>query len=252
MYPSWDSIHPTEGYRIPAVEYWRGLYSKWWALGADGVHVFNLGTVPPVSAGISARQPGSPFNSADAYSPILREIGDPEAMRFKDKVFFVERRTGMHGKQISGDPENWTTPRHMFFLTCMLAPLPVPLANDGRADTLLTLKVTDDVNTHQRRVEAINLKILLSYPTTESHDLKQFEVRINNLLLGDGRTEEFVRRPGAPIVLSGALHGWLTYPVKPDQIALGDNLVGVRVIDRPHDSPGQIVLEKLELHVQYR
>ena len=147
VYPSWDPIHPTEGYRIPEVEYWRGLYSKWWALGADGVHVFNLGTVPAVPTGISARQPGSAFNSTDAYSPILREIGDPEVMRFKDKVFFVERRTGMHGKQITGDPENWTTPRHMFFLTCMLAPLPVPLANDGRADTLLTLKVTDDVNT---------------------------------------------------------------------------------------------------------
>ena len=252
VYPSWDPIHPTDGYRVPAVEYWRGIYSKWWSLGADGVHVFNLGTVPAEPAGISARQPGSSFNSTDAYSPILREIGDPEVMRFKDKVFFVDRRSGMHGKQISGDLENWSTPRHMFFLTCMLAPLPVPLANDGRADTLLTLKVTDDVNTHRRRVKAINLKILLSDSTTEIDDPKQFEVRINNLLLGDGQTREFVRRASSPIVLSGALGGWLTYPVNPDQIASGNNLVGVRVIDRSQDSPDEIVIEKLELHVQYR
>ena len=251
VYPSWDPIHPTEGYRVPEIEYWRGLYSKWWALGADGVHVFNLGTVPAVPAGISARQPGSSFNSTDAYSPILREIGDPEVMRFKDKVFFVERRTGMHGQKLTGDPENWTTPRHMYFLTYMLAPLPVPLANDGRADTLLTLTVTDDVHAHQRRVEAINLKILLSDSATESHDPTKFEVRINNLLLGDGQTEKFVRRGSSPIVLSGAVGGWLTYPVKPDQVAVGDNLVGIRVIDRAHDSLGQTVIEKLELHVKY-
>ena len=36
-----------------------------------------------------------------------------------------------------------------------------------------------------------------------------------------------------------------------DQVAVGDNLVGIRVIDRAHDSPGQTVIEKLELHVKY-
>lgn len=225
VYPSWDPIHPTEGYRVPSVEYWRGLYSKWWALGADGVHVFNLGTVH-----------AAPFNSTDAYSPLLREIGDPKGMRFKDKVFFVERRTGMHGARITGDPDNWTTPRHMYFLTCMLAPLPAPLANDGRADTLLTLKVTDNVNTHQERIKAITLRMLLSGPTTNSPAPKQFEVRINNLLLGDGQAQD----------------GWLTYSVKPIQTALGDNLVGVRLVDRTHEGPDQILIEKLELHVKYR
>jgi hypothetical protein len=127
--------------------------------------------------------------------------------------------------------------------------------SNGPSTTISPVQLTKshiEASDRQRRIEAINLKILSSYSTTEIHDPKQFEVRINNLLLGDGQTEEFVRRPGLPIVLSGALRGWLTCPVKPDQVALGDNIVGVRVIDRLHDSPGQIVIEKLELHVQCR
>ena len=263
LYPSWDPIHPTDGYREPPIEYWRGLYSKWWALGADGAHIRNLGTVSAGYVGISDRKPGTPFNSTDAYSPLLREIGDPEKMRFKDKAFIVERRSGSQGPAITGDPNAWVTPRHMYFETCMLAPLPAKLENDGKADTLLTVTVTDDLNVEVERVKDVTLRMLLSDPTAESlpanarliashmwtytsHPVKnsppakgiekQMEVRINNLLLEAPRVES----------------GWLVWEVQPRQLALGDNLVGVRVINRPSELRDPIAIEKLELHVKFR
>ena len=46
-------------------------------------------------------------------------------------------------------------------------------------------------------------------------------------------------------------HGWLVYPVQPQVVALGENLVGLRVIGVRAASGDEIVLEKLELHVKY-
>ena len=39
---------------------------------------------------------------------------------------------------------------------------------------------------------------------------------------------------------------------KPDQLALGKNLVGVRVADRPDTAREEILIEKLELLVRYK
>ena len=239
IYPSWDPIHPTEGYRQLPIEYWRGLYSKWWAQGADGIHVFNVGPGDTLSAA-----PGFPL--AETFLPthyrLPGEIGSPEIMRYRDTVFFVERRSGMHGKKITGDPYDWETPRHMYFMTYMLASLPTLLSNEGKVDTLLKLTVTDDVNSAADRLEALRLRLLLSapqaeklpdhrrlkparlstYPPQEAVNQppalgieKNIEVRVNNLLLGEASTED----------------GWLTFSVRPMQIALGENLIGIRLKD---------------------
>ena len=64
----------------------------------------------------------------------------------------------------------------------------------------------------------------------------QIEVRVNNILL---RT---------PTVLEG----WLVFAVQPKFLAVGDNLVGVRVTERPAEAQHQILIEKLEIHLEYR
>jgi len=63
----------------------------------------------------------------------------------------------------------------------------------------------------------------------------QIEVRLNNQLLQGVRVEE----------------GWLVYPVQPLQLAVGENLVGVRVNSRPPEIGQEILLEKLGLQVRY-
>ncbi len=241
IYASWDPIHPTDAYREPPIEYWRGLYSKWWAQGADGVQVFNV----------------------DHRSPLLPELADPKAMQHHDKVFIVERRSGSHGELITGDPDNWQTPRHMFFMTYMLAPLPAILDPTGKADTLLTLEMTDDVHAGRRLLSRLSLRVLISDPTADdlAEDQRvepaklwtyepltktnqppalgieqRVEARINNIPLG-------------PAAMSG---GWLELPVTADQLAVGDNLIGLRHACHPDGRTEQILIEKVELHVKYK
>ena len=65
---------------------------------------------------------------------------------------------------------------------------------------------------------------------------KEIEVRLNNLLLEAPRVDD----------------GWLVFRVDPVQCAVGDNLVGVRVKSRPPGTSARLLVEKLELHVDYR
>ena len=241
IYPSWDRYHPNEGYREPPIAYWRGLYSKWWELGADGVHTFNL--------------------SPD--SPILAEIGDREGMRYRDKVFIVARRTGSHGDKITGNPNDWQTPRHQYFMTYMQAPLAAMADAEGKADTLLTLMVTDDLKKASNRIDGVSLRLLLSDLAAHDRPAEQriapthmwtytghpemnipplqgveqlIEVRINNLLLPTPHVEG----------------GWLIFEVGPRQVTRGDNLIGVRVAGHPDGHRQNIRIEKVELAIDYR
>ena len=64
----------------------------------------------------------------------------------------------------------------------------------------------------------------------------QIELRLNNALLD---------RPTAD-------QGWLVFKAQPGQFAVGNNLIGLRVSERPPDAQGEISVEKLEVHVAYR
>ena len=164
----------------------------------------------------------------------------------------------------------------------MFGQLPAPLDNNGEVDTLLTIAVADDVAANADRVDQITLRLLLSDPEADpplsprkqgeegkisgcNRSLwrpsviptpfrtapaakgieDQIEVRVNNILLG------------TPTVLEG----WLVFAVQPKFLAVGDNLVGVRVTGCGRDVPApmrspdlqhQILIEKLEIHLEYR
>ena len=60
------------------------------------------------------------------------------------------------------NPEDWSTPRWAYFNTNMLAQLPAALDNGGRADTLLTIYVGDDVNEGSERRCEVELRLLLN------------------------------------------------------------------------------------------
>ena len=61
------------------------------------------------------------------------------------------------------------------------------------------------------------------------------EIRLNNLRLGPPTIQD----------------GWLVYPARPEQFAVGENLVGVR-LSRGTPGPQPVQIEKLEAHVRYR
>jgi len=127
---------------------------------------------------------------------------------------------------------------------------------------LLTLSVGDDVNAANDKIEKITLRLGLldpaagDLPAANRHEgvmgsrrhkeipklvtakgiESLIEVRVNNLLLDSPRIEE----------------GWLVFPVDPPQLALGENLIGVRNVKPRPESSTSIIIEKLEVHVDYR
>ena len=270
LYPSWDEHHSSDGYHEAPIEVWRGVYANWWMQGADGAHTFNLIFPPPeLQERFGLKCSWSPHSRErwDVQCRINREIGSSESLRYTDKTFFVQRRGGGHAPAVVPNPEDWHTPTHMYLNTNMFAPLPCALANDGKTDTLLTLKVADDVRTAGDRLSELSLRLALSDPAAErlpeterleriaierfarrtpdrchwntppARGLQsQIEVRMNNILLGP----------------AGVEGGWFVYPVRPSQLAVGDNLLGIRVRHRSPETKESIVVEKLELSVRYR
>ena len=256
-----DDHHSSDGYCAPPIEVLRGVWSNWYHQGADGIQTFNFKYGP---------DPGELH--WPMHQQAFREMGGAEVIRHLDKTFVVQRRGGGHGKIVMPNPEDWSTPRFMYSNTNMLEALPAALDNSGRVDTLLTLNVGDDIPSEADRVADLRLRLLLNDPAAarlpksrkhppvmvrdrlvpervggpgpEPHWTsgmargieKRVEVRINNLNLGTARVEA----------------GGLEFKVKPDQLALGKNLVGVRVADRPAEISEEVLIEKLELMVRYQ
>jgi hypothetical protein len=207
---------------------------------------------------------GAKYRSKDGWKAqcqLNREIGDSKVLRHLDKTFFIQRRGYMDG-HILPRLEEWWTPRYHHFYTNMFEALPTDVPENPPEDRLLTITVGDDVNANTDQIERITLRLALLDPAAK--DLpedernkgvagvrrhippptlytpkgieKQIEVRLNNILLEPAKMQD----------------GWLVFPVRPKQLALGDNLVGVRH-DTSHPADSEpISVEKLELHVDYR
>ena len=265
IYPSWDDHHSSDGYRHPPLEVWRGVCANWWRQGADGMHTFNLMMGSPESEralGIkpAPRHRGGETDGTDLIDQwrtqchVFSEIGSAQTLHRRNKVFFVERRGGGHDAEVIPDPDSWYTPRHMYFQSNMQAPLPVNLLEDGSADTLLELDVADDVNALAQNITETS--VLLAYSievernSTEDRSEKggeaTIEIRINNLRLDDPRPSREVET-----ALNVSFDHWLKYKVPPRYLALGTNLIGIRLREKPTGFQGPVRIEKLELHVVY-
>ena len=262
LYPCIDDHHASDGYQWPPIEVMRGVAANWYQQGADGIETFNFAHATPEG---TDRTVGQMYleKGWGTHRQAYREMGDSDALKHEDKIFVVQRRGGGHGTTVIPNPEDWSTPRFMYFNTNMFGSLPAPLDNDGVVDTLLTIAVADDVAAEADRVDQIALRLLLSDLEAESlpEDRRlqpvtvatighpgtlqnipaakgiedQIEVRVNNILLGTPAAEE----------------GWLVFAVQPKFLAVSDNLVGIRVTERPADAQHQILIEKLEVHIEY-
>ena len=251
LYPSFDDHHSTDGYREPDLEIWRGACANWWRQNPDGMHTFNLMVSSPQSAEDLGLSPSPRWQT---QRKIFSEIGSPETLKGTDKVFFVERRGGGHAEYVVPSPSNWNTPRHMYFQTNMLAALPAALERDGKQDTLLTLNVADDVNAISDEIDQITLRIAISDEADNGLSLDErleeigsrIEARLNNILL-DAPHAEIVKTPKG-----AAFKNWLILVVAPRYLAVGTNLVGVRLKQQLPAAFEPIQIEKVELHVSYR
>lgn len=254
VYPSWDDHHSSDGYRHPTVEVWRGVCANWWRQNPDGMHTFNLMFPSPESErglGIEAAPEhrrggldgGALLSDWGTQCRVFAEIGSPETLAGRDKIFLVERRGGGHGSDFVPAPDDWRTPRHCYFQTNMRAQLPAELGAGGSPDTLLTLDFADDLGAAADSLDSLTLNLALTADPEEAAGDLQLEVRINNLLLGAP-----VRETGIATRLNAGFDCWLVFSVPPRFLAKGANLVGVCRTDR---TAAAARIEKLELHVRY-
>lgn len=220
LIPFIDDYHASTGYRQPPVEVFRGMAANWWAQEPDGVCTFNFAEYTDDGKPLMPR-----------YQQVWREIGSPETLKFKDKTFVVQTRWGEGG--IEGARMG------LYFGTNRFAPLPAALTSDGNIDTLIPLNVGDDVSAYPERVDSLMLVVALSDATRPSRDDLQdaFEVTLNGVNLGRARIDE---------------KKWLAFDVKPVHLAMGRNLVGVRIAKPDPAAKEEITVQKVELHVKYR
>ena len=259
-----DDHHTSDGYSWPGIEVMRGLATNWWQQGIDGIQTFNWGVASPSLAqrlGFWVAQAyidGSP--AIPVYQQAYKELGSPDTLYQKDKTFVIQRR-GSGGS--GGSPvENWTTPRHTYQNTNMLGELPATLDNNSKIDTLLKLRVGDDLTKHSEFIRSITLKVLLSDSSTLNLDQNQ---TIGKAMVTDfwGVPKLFnspprkgieeiiqVRINNSPLPQPGVKEGWLLFTPNPNQLAVGLNLIGVCLVNGGHQYT--LTIEKVELHVKYK
>ena len=278
LYAALDDHHSSDSYCTPPIEVFRGVFSNWFRQGVDGVQTFNWAHSPWNHVG----DPMVGRHWAEMHGQAFREMSDFDGLRLLDKTFVVQRRGGGHGSPVVPDPEDWFTPRLHYANSNMLAQLPAPLSNDGKTDTLLRLYVGDDVNAEADRIKAITLRVLLhdraggDYlhiprttppPPPEASRIERAVIRdwliperegkqnptyLYNSPTAIGAEDRIeVRVNNIPLGRPSVNGGWLVFTARPEQLALGDNLIGVLAKGR---EPGgrEMVVEKLELSVRYR
>ena len=265
FFPCLDDHHTSDGYNWPPIEVLRGVFASWWRQGVDGAYTFNWNYALHEDA-LRIGLAGAPHYPAPgpSHRRLYQEIGSPQTLDRKDKTFVLQRRGGGGHGPGSPVPEDWTTPRWRYCNTNMFAPLPAGLANDGNADTLLTVYVGDDVASDADRIGSITLGVLLSDPAAqnlpEDERIERAAIRIwrgkdtlYNAPLAKGIEDRIeLRLNNALLGRPTVDQGWLVFTAQPDQFAVGSNLVGLRVTERSPETREEISIEKLEVRVRYR
>jgi hypothetical protein len=241
LMPCFDDHHTTDGYRYGSIEFLRGVYSSWWQQGASSVVTFNWGVAPPEWE-TRVGDVVSPSTHGFAY----QQIGSPDTMRGRSKVFAVERRGGYP----------WA---EGFFNRNDTAPLPQVLANDGRISHF-TIRQSDDLHAFPAAEATLRLVLFRA----EADD--RLEVKLNGTLLpgphrdpnwkdpqifspdpqpSSGGSGDFKINPKQKLLL-------FTYKLDQKLLRTGANLVEARVQSRGVYAPASsLQLEKLELAINY-
>jgi hypothetical protein len=245
LQPCFDDHHATDGYRFQPIEFLRGVFANWWQQGADSVATFNWGNAPPNLAKETLQRWGlSSFNEAPAsHREAYLEVGDPETMVGKDKVFAVERRGGYP----------WA---EGYFNHNRDALLPLSLRYDG-TPTALSVRVSDDLaNT--------SATVLLRVVLFGAREGDQLTASLNGVALEAtctdfGWKDAQIFSP-APQPVSGGTGRYdvdpkqellrvdLDVPVEACQHGVNDVCIAIR-----HRAPyccRGIVIEKVELHIR--
>ncbi len=173
-------------FRRSSLEAYRGRAVNAWHAGADGLHLFNY------------------FNPKAA---LWSELGSPETLRGKDKLFFVTVR--------DGNPEAWLAGGRRHAALPMLTPgTPLPLQPGAGAEVML--EAAEDIPA--ARAAGLDPRTVLHLRVGGLTDPARLAVVLN------GRA------------LAGAVPaagGWVDVPVPPEALAAGPNRVSLALSPAP-------------------
>ena len=185
-----------------ALKVWRAAAANAWLAGARGIMTFNL----------FPRHPGS--RATRMARRVWKEIGDPDALVFTDKLYVVENVKGLQAGFMMGSVP-------------VGGRLPVQVAPGGAVQRILP--VADDLAGAEDRLRSLEFRLKLK-GLQSSHAVA---VRLNGERLRLTR-----RRPD-----------WLIGPVPAPVMRRGPNVVKVELAAA---APSALTLGGLELEVAYR
>ena len=237
LQPCLDDHHATDAYQYPPIEYFRGVATNWWRQGADSLLTFNWSNADPQFCRKMGKTPG-PLSHQQAY----HEIGSPDSLRDKDKIFVVQRRGGYPWAEGAFNRND-------------RAVLPLQLSKAGSTATV-SLRVGDHLATSAARLEPVLLRLIV-FGTV---DRKTLDVKFNGVptraVTHDVSWKDRQIFSPRPQPSSGGADGWkidpnqkltrLDFRIPPRLCKAAGNQVSLR-------SSGKttIKLEKVELHVDY-
>ena len=243
LQPCFDDHHTSDAYQYPSIELFRGVFGNWWQQGADSVVTFNWSNAVPELCKKIGALPGPP-SQRQAY----HQVGSPETLRFKDKVFPVERRGGYPWAEGYLNRNDH-------------AQLPAPLTDEGRA-VPIRVRVGDPLRGCAERIKNVALRLVL-FGASEGDEI---EARLNGVVLRLAERDptwkdKLIVSPKPQPPSGGADRAKvnpkqrllrLEYAIDPALCHLGENQAVFRIVKRRSSAPNaRIVLEKLELHVRY-
>ena len=252
LYPCFDDHHATDAYRHQPIEFLRGVFSNWWQQGADGVETFNWANASKEGEKAAGRGEGRQIHPpVPQHGAAYREIGDPSAMKFKDKIFAIERRWGYP----------WS---EGYFGQNRLAPLPLLLSNDGIASEL-AIMISDDiaeaVKCGKFKEAFLRLVLFKMFPPDDRLDVSLNGQELAVPVSDDTWKDSLIFSPkdqppsgGDYPIDPGQKLLMLQYKLSPDLIRTGENHISLRTANRgqyPLDGASQIKVEKVEAHLSY-
>ncbi|MBN2311447.1 MAG: family 10 glycosylhydrolase [Candidatus Hydrogenedentes bacterium] len=244
LQPCFDDHHTTDAYQHASIEFLRGVFANWWRQGADSVVAFNWSHAAPEVCHAMGARPGP-----DAQRQAYHEVGSPETLRLKDKVFAVDRRGGYPWAEGYFGRNDW-------------APLPVELADDGLAERI-RIRVADDTAVEADKIDRICLRLILFGATERDTVGAQLNgVDLDRELIDPEWKDKLIRSP-KPQPPSGGADSCtidpqqrllrIEYRVDPAVCRVGWNHVDVRVEARAGErGQAAVKLEKVEVHVHYK
>lgn len=245
LQPCLDDHHAPDAYQYPPIQHLRGVFSNWWAQGADSLMTFNWSNAPADRCREIGALPGP-----EAHLQAYQECGSPQTMWLKDKTHVVQRRGGYP----------WA---EGYFNRNDDAALPAALRNDG-SPLELDLRITDPLRPLADSVEGLTLRLVL-FGAREGDEL---EARLNGspplpLVLTDAEWKDKLIFSPAPQPASGGADHWserpdqrllrLEFAADPLVTRRGMNRLAVSIRHRQPFLPMEdLVVEKAEVHLRYR